>query len=39
MREVFSFFKTKMGVTRGAVVLTSFQMVHASSVVAWIGTC
>lgn len=39
MREVFGFFKTKMGITRGAVALTSFQILHASSVVAWIGTC
>lgn len=39
MRAVLHFFNTKMGIMRGAVVLTSFQMVHASNIAAWTGTC
>lgn len=39
MRKVFGFFETKATITRGTVVLTSFQMVHAPSVIASTGTC
>lgn len=39
MRESFGFSKTKVGITREADGLTSFQVVHAPTVVALIGTC
>lgn len=38
MREMLGFPKIKMGITRGADGLTSFQVVHTPTAVAGVGT-